>query len=1573
MAMPKSNIPLLLLPLKLETRFVKTVEKEQEKNELWIRVFPDLPFLQNHDPRLTKEERTDTLEFEKLLLEEEGLISKEEKLLSEDEKRRLVEIEELKKELWDKLVAKYGVYRASWLIHIAQKKEVATQEENTANDIADFYFKWLPNKLVFYVYPQGEEVIKKVGEPILAEGLPILKEGKPEDSWLQNFDKAMSVGMGVKIPMELTKKDKKNEEKTIIITDIERIIVSGIRKEEDPLTSQNGAINLFQNHQYTEGLSFLKYGTPTNNSETTKSGHTARDEFNAIDSFAYAVEGLDLDSLPDEATAPTPLPTAGKYLAQALGVEADVFKHTRDADIREPLLNDLYQQATWFALGAQPLFMLFRDHISSDMHEKIWEHYSQYVKARGLYAPLKIGNQPYGILPVMSVRNALTDPDIQQSDELMDKMWLIFAYLLDRWIKMVEDKDSAQRVPRLGDEDDDYAEMLKILSLQEHSTSYQIRALAYAEDAQAEAITRQNVGSFTALLRDLAGDKNRLSHVPLLGFKDAKTGLTGLNEEVDTEAGKELQNLEDGDGLLGFQNGKTSLVSKSGQTLLDKNGAPIFKEEDAFSFTQEDLSGYKDFIKNPREKENGQLIPYEEDLSLFTDLLLRSYLNACQLYYREMTFEPGSIDVKKYPYLTVESISEKAKAEKKLKKGDKILTIIGKNKPGDHATQKASAILTAPFDGRVERIAKVGDTVIPGITLCTLMSTEKNEKGELKYEKIKNVFTDLTNKIHEANKAILEEKRVAAQEEAIREALDINSYRIDAWMTSLAARQIQEMRAQPSSQKGIYIGAYGWIEGLKKDEEKTVERKNDILEDETREDEGGIIHTTRPAQAVASAIFKNAYLSHKKEQVSRLSINQEQESNPFALNLTSDRLQKAQVLLEGIRQGQQLEALLGYQLERYLHEDKNPSLNGYIYTLREAFPLFEDVNTSNAKLNESANLSVIDGLKAIKNKDNPPNGISGAKWKTKIRPYIEKLEDTLDASLDALFYEAGYQVTQGNLTQAAAALDATKGEIEPPELEALKTRIPGTGIAHKLIMVFPTSTQTYSVAENCRASAEPILENWLKIHFGHLNKIGCMVELFEGEDLIDTVPVRLGDLNIGYLDFLYLSEAPVSQGASELELRIGRHVFDQRENLSSETRYNITTVAPAGCQSLVQALEVAQYTYNLLSKCRYLKSEDISMEDEAIDYDRDGLERIKTRLADIKEELKGVKEDVLTQIETLSFLAKLDIELAKTALLGNNSVDTSTLTADIERKIITVEGLFSEYEKALTPPENEQEGSNEDTAFPFSTAFEYLAQIAQTLFGAQFILLPPAKASDHFAEVIHQQQQHLLVGKSSDSTPKQAWGQKRIHHWVQGLAQVQENTEVFEDWLMINEVWNQRSNSSPQYAYQVVQGPTILQYPWVALSKKEIDSLLETHYKKENIYQNPHTGESYPLADGDYYPDGCDSTVLYAPEGFSLEKEDAKTVYGLVIEEFSEHIPNEKVDTGLSFNYNAPNNEPPQAMLLAVHPKAGKETDADWTEDHLKDILYDTMDLYKIRMVDIEAMEEYGYVLPMPYWLNVKS
>jgi len=1533
---PISNIPIALFPLKMETRFID-VPNSDKPHQLWIRVFPDIAFIQSHNPKLTQEERQDARAFKQIA---HGAAEK-------------------KKEFWETLVSKYGAYRAAWVVQIseaklAQQEQEANQSVERAEDKeTSFFVKWLPDRFVFSLYRVGEKKLayQVEGSQIREKGLTLLGEN---DDWLLDFEEAERIGMAIKIRLE-------PEDKEI---EFGKVIASGFRKSGDRQINSNGLSDLLQNHQYTEGVSFLEYGTPTNNTATAKSGFSIKDEFDALKSFDYAVEGFELLA-----------ESAGGKLAQDFGIDDSTFKNIQAADSQYSKFTKLYQKATWFALGAQPLFMLFGDTISSETHQAIWEHYSQFVNAKGRHHAFKIGNQPYGILPVLNVRKPfIKDDSVEDNDkeELFNKMWTLFASLLERWLEMTNTHGdggalTATEIPRLGDEEDTYLEVLKILSMQPTSSSYQIRPLKYNHfqarwHRWVQQLRPTPVGSIKPSLDILLEGssttfkkdhdnttENRKSIVELLREilgADNNGEYNGLfNSPI-------LSFLETESELIGFQEDRAQLIKT---VEVDQEGDPrveIISEavDNPFSFIQEDLTAFQKFLQHLEEGTTENLLEfqYEGEISLFTDLILRSYSNAGQLYYRDVSYAPTTAEIRSIPILQIGNILKSAGTQ--VERGEAVLEI---NRIRG-AENLEPIIVTAPFDGKIEKIRVVtGDEFISNFALFTLKNEEKYNtiKKEL-IEVGKGLLTELEVLGEDA------EAKKIIQKEAIQEVLDVNSYRLDAWISSLANRRIEEMRRHQTEDddysNGIYFGAYGWVENLKKNTDQPVVFEGDQMKVDYQED-GGILHTPSAAQATASAIFKNAFLSYREEA----------ESNPFTLNLTSDRIQKSTTLLKGIREGQQVEALLGYRLERFLHEHPKTEeqraiydgdLHREIYSLREVFPLHENVSSEQKGF---VNLSVINGLKALENKEDLADKIIASSNKERkekneiLKHYLSKLEDILDGSLDTLFYEAGYQVTQGNLSHAAAALDAIKGEIEPPSIESLKTKTSGVGISHRLVTVFEQVENEHNL-QNCRALAEPVLEKWLEESIGDLQNIGCEVDLLDSEDdsLVESISIKLSDLNIGYLDLMYLSEEPVEDGASELELRIWKFAQSQKDSTETDLKYKITEFSPRNTQPLHQALETIRYARTFLDKCRPLHSEDLTLLDEKNHYSKAALDDIRDeRFIPILQTLRVAANADLTEEEQLQFLVQLDIEAAKVAYLMGVSSDEAALQKEIEQKVSQIETALNAYE------------SEED----YKTAFEYLQQIAKSLFGTQFLLLPPALVSDNFEAGIKNQDK--LIGDDAMTTAEQVWGQTRIEDWVQGLAQIYESTEGFEDWLMVKKVWGQLMSKEQNHHYQIVQEPTLLEYPWIGLSKIEIDAVLQAKYSNSTIYKDKTTGESYPLSDGTYYPDACESTVLYAKKEVVLEK--GKIVFGLVIEEFTEHIPDQKINTAVSFHYDAPNSESPQAILLAIHPKAMMDSDFHWEEEDLRDIIYDTIDLYKIRMVDLEAIQEYGYVLPMTHWMNI--
>ncbi len=1641
MTYKSADIPVLLFPLKIEARFIGV-----QPRQLWLRVFPDEAFLQSHNPALTAQERADAFSF-----------------------KALDDVIEVKKETWNDLVSKYGAYRAAYLVQISiselEKQAKSPEEyEVIANADAEFYYKGLPEQLVAYLYPTLED------KPIMVEGkiinerdrLLIFKENtiETEDkNWLTNFDEAKLQGMAFVVEDEALGDYEK----------FERIIVTGFyyrnKDEENPTKSADALKELFDNHLYTEGLSFLDYGTATNNLGREKSAYSVRDEFDAEASFDSMVQAYSNEELQN---------AVGSNLAQGLGIGEEDFKYFKQADIKTTNFAHFFQKLSWFALGGEHLQKLFGDTISSAAHERLWRHYSEHVKARGLYPCIKIGDQPYGILPVGRTQEMLTVENITTilgenqnlNDSVLMKTYLIIALLLREWKKMLS-LDTDRSVPRIEDTEDTLTEIHKILSMEPSSSILQLRTLSYDKIK----------GKLPRWLQEAANIPAPLALIPVGQVYDILQNRTEGNvhlkfDSIENDAqkifnlfSKILKKVGNNDDYFGFLTQAKEQEQFRQNPLLNLGNVKATSFDDMeLTIQQEELEYLEAFFTQIQEDANNisptgklnrqlsytyqgtneqneavdltiytDLFLYNKEASLFSDLLLRSFSNAIALYNRTIYFQPNNEDLVGFTAYHIHAI--------KKKEGDSIHTnnIILEIRATRSNGSTKDIKIKSPIKGiiqpscvRVEKegeedkhygiCIKEGDIIRPGQALFKVCEVESYKRilGEFaetgfhflnEFEcniilnsswsveddsfKVKDVFHgngellivfeedyqlkfpalytikesvvkkdteisdgDILFKINNKMKylellksgtyntlddiSIQYDLPIKKLQSVINEVIDLNSYRLDAWASSLANARLKEMRQKTESKKGIYFGAYGWLENLEKDTERIVTEeiiyednegdddgekvvKEIFLLDENRNDDGGIIHCPSPAQSLTATIFKNSYLSHEDEVES---------SNPFTLNLTSDRIQKSERFMEGIRQDQPIEALLGYQLERMLHDK---GMNTDIYTLREKYPL--EVNIVNRADNNPdvgfTQLSVIDGLKVIEASKNP---ITADTFNKDLKNCIDKLEDTLDGSLDHLFFEAGYQLTQRNLSQSAAAMDAAKGLIAPPVTDALKTKIPGVGIQHKLIYVFPKSTKTHSIS-NCRAFIEPVLEEWLELQLGSLDKIGCIVELLDEEGIVvETNAVKLSDLNITHLDFLYLSDQEVSDGASELELCIINKlpVFDKK------LRYRITKQAPAECQSLTQAIEVAQYTFHLLTKSRGLKTEDIGQEEAPI-QDWNSLEQIKNnRFLRLLNELKIWKSNPNTYNEQLS---KLDLTEAKRAWITKTDIDLDKIGVELTTMITVVEEALLDFDKKL------------EAQIDFDQTFRVLEKVAKTLFGKAFILLPPAKVSANLNPLLTNEMQERLIGNTEVSTGN--WGQERIQTWIQELAQVKENMEVFEEWQMVKYAWQQTTAENSKY--RVAQFPSGTNYPWLGLSKNEIQNLLNSEvYKNVGVYQAPDEAKPYPMDGEAYYPEGSNCVMFYSDQPIDFNE----TQFGIVIEEFSEHIPNEQLETGMSFHYNAPNNEAPQVLLLAVSSPFTEEGDT-WNEDKLRDIIFDTMDLMKIRMIDLDAMQDYGYVLPM--------
>jgi hypothetical protein len=101
------------------------------------------------------------------------------------------------------------------------------------------------------------------------------------------------------------------------------------------------------------------------------------------------------------------------------------------------------------------------------------------------------------------------------------------------------------------------------------------------------------------------------------------------------------------------------------------------------------------------------------------------------------------------------------------------------------------------------------------------------------------------------------------------------------------------------------------------------------------------------------------------------------------------------------------------------------------------------------------------------------------------------------------------------------------------------------------------------------------------------------------------------------------------------------------------------------------------------------------------------------------------------------------------------------------------------------------------------------------------------------------------------------------------------------------------------------------------------------------------------------------SLALHTPAAVDA----AQPLRGVLVDEWTEVVPNARETTAITFQLDPPDAVAPQSVLLAVPPVPG----ADWTPDTLLHVLEETLDLAKLRAVDAEILGEAAQYLPALY------
>jgi hypothetical protein len=91
---------------------------------------------------------------------------------------------------------------------------------------------------------------------------------------------------------------------------------------------------------------------------------------------------------------------------------------------------------------------------------------------------------------------------------------------------------------------------------------------------------------------------------------------------------------------------------------------------------------------------------------------------------------------------------------------------------------------------------------------------------------------------------------------------------------------------------------------------------------------------------------------------------------------------------------------------------------------------------------------------------------------------------------------------------------------------------------------------------------------------------------------------------------------------------------------------------------------------------------------------------------------------------------------------------------------------------------------------------------------------------------------------------------------------------------------------------------------------------------------------------------------------------------GLIVDEWPERIPSTQQSASVAFHFEEPSARAPQALLLAVCP----DNRATWDDQILEAVLAETLELAKIRTVDLASVQGVGQILPALYFaLNLQG
>jgi hypothetical protein len=1089
----------------------------------------------------------------------------------------------------------------------------------------------LPDRLLLQGWQNGKKVLDEIG-PLIHQPLTIgpdpgddidavLREAFPElyldgaepdedrkaaayidylksrsdTRWLFDFEEAQRVGMGFVVDLD----------PIVYRGGFDRLFVTGLRLSSDAAEGKQELEQLLHNHQYgAAGLSFLPQGTPTNAIGRMEPPEATYDRF-----FGEHYTSVQ---------APADRPD-GQWWSDLLGVDAETSGlHTAANFAGTDQLESLATQRVLYPATMGYFLESMLDTVTNEWERTVTkEFFRNHVSPRGRMPLLRITDQPYGILPITGRRkgnwlnprfddssgNGFQVPGISDHAPILTNMLGHLEIIRANW------EENIGEVAHLWKPGDPHQNSLDVLGLHAGSVEWDQRM---GETTKQFSNRLKLEGFWQLLLGALVGGAYLLRSKEI--FKEHGIDLDALSDPENDLTG-DLPRIMD---LLFF--GKINPLS--GPLIDDR---PLSEAEKIRAYTP-DGKNYLEWLADAMLNDPGRLRshagfnPDDRPRALLYQLLrhatdLQAVDTGLELYRRadlitdteafQLRRDRDFVGVEARPNNSVESRYDLLYREEP--------QIINATTAGLRVIDHLGTLLRSPVADRTDWHA------------------------------------------HLAALQRLAYVPTARLERLLAEHLDSCHYRLDAWLQGFTDLQLRAMRygavlenqAEEERRDGIYLGAYGWLEDLRPDHERQTPAE--LNEDQQRvfapnpgdpvptinSQNGGYIHAPSLDHATTASVLRNAYLGNAAPE----------DPDRYAINLSSERVRMGLQLIEGMRAGQELGALLGYQLERGLH-DSTLELDEFIYDLRTAFPLVAN-RLQDTKLEDDefdaveqiAAANVIDGLLLVEKVNAGTTYPWGAKGLPAaasaaglaIKKEVDRIANMEDAAADLALAEAVHQTVKGNFDRAAGNLNAySKGTI-PPVPEVARTPRRGNQLTHRFALhLDPGATATGSPL----AVAEPAIAAWLENLLPAPDQIAVEVDIVRPSGITTRPPLTLAQLNWTASDFLYQLDRASDQQFGNLDEAI-QHFVHAAENLGPTAKVIIRyTNRVAPLVSIFELLPLVEDARQILLAVRNLRPSDLRRSSEAREEEDLSVLLDTAPYDNAKASLVTAREDLISQFIT---------------------------------------------------------------------------------------------------------------------------------------------------------------------------------------------------------------------------------------------------------------------------------------------------------------------------------------------------